>query len=366
MTGPAGDNLQVRLIGDPETWRGMRREWNDLADRTPSASFYSRWEWQHAWWRELGAGYDLSIVAVSGGDGRLRAVFPFCVRRQRTGPFEQAVASLLGHGHCDQMDILAPQREPKCLEAAIGAMEKAHGRLVFEFGAVRRESLVNLEFCRGMARGRESKVKAPYLSLPRDQDEMWWLISARARRCFSRGLRIMKTSGESEMLVTRAPSGVRECSDVIFGLQKQRFSDRLADAGSFDRYRAFIGRALEDSAGEGAAVASAWKLGGEAAAAQICVDHGGKRYFLLSGFDQKHSKIRPGICLHVSNIIDAVEAGLTEYDFMAGGEEYKYMFTNTDRELVTFAAGKRPVLLSCYLAIEKMSAAKRMLLAKRD
>lgn len=357
MSSISGDGISVQFVGDVNGWRGMREEWNALAGGSPSASFYSRWEWQHAWWRAFGSGWSLSIVAVREG-GKLRAVFPFCARRQRTGPLEFTVVSLLGHGHCDGLDVMAPEYEPAFAAAAMRRLSEL-GRPVFEFAAVSRQSLVNLEFCRGLARGRESAVRAPYLALPAGRDGLWRLLGPRARRYYSRGLRMMNESIQSEMLASRNPAAVRELADVIFGLQKGRFGDRLADAVSFGDYRAFILGALEDSAGEGAAVASAWKLGGGVAAAQLCVDHGGKRCFLLSGFDQKHSKIRPGICLHVGAMIDAVEGGMSEYDFMAGGEEYKYMFTKTDRELVSFAAGKNRATLAGYLALERLSTFRR-------
>jgi CelD/BcsL family acetyltransferase involved in cellulose biosynthesis len=68
--------------------------------------------------------------------------------------------------------------------------------------------------------------------------------------------------------------------------------------------------------------------------------------------------MRPGICLHIGSIMDAVEKGMSEYDFMAGGEEYKYLFTKTDRELVTFAAGRSRAGLAGYLALEKASEFK--------
>jgi hypothetical protein len=60
----------------------------------------------------------------------------------------------------------------------------------------------------------------------------------------------------------------------------------------------------------------------------------GTVYLYNSGFDPKTAHLSPGIVSICRDIEEAIEAGITHYDFLRGGEKYKYRFGAERRNTV--------------------------------
>ena len=55
--------------------------------------------------------------------------------------------------------------------------------------------------------------------------------------------------------------------------------------------------------------------------------------FFIGARDERWNDIRPGLVLHAHSIRQAIEMGLTQYNFLRGNERYKYSFGSVDRRL---------------------------------
>jgi CelD/BcsL family acetyltransferase involved in cellulose biosynthesis len=147
----------------------------------------------------------------------------------------------------------------------------------------------------------------------------WVLRRARTRQELQEGTRVLRAL-HAERWSAEGRSGV---------FASQRFA-RFHDA--------VMPRLL---AGEdGASLELVWLVAqGRPLAASYSIVYRGKLYFYQSGRRVDVPKsVRPGIALHALSIRASIEAGLREYDFLAGASRYKRDLALASRPIVTLRA----------------------------
>ena len=100
------------------------------------------------------------------------------------------------------------------------------------------------------------------------------------------------------------------------------------------------------------------RLQGRRIAAHACIDVGDRREYYFSGRDLEQNKLPVGKVLCYHTIVDAIETGLRFYDFGYGGDEYKSIFTKTNRTvrcLLVAQAGAAPDLDALFPKYEYMA-----------
>jgi CelD/BcsL family acetyltransferase involved in cellulose biosynthesis len=73
---------------------------------------------------------------------------------------------------------------------------------------------------------------------------------------------------------------------------------------------------------------------GKPLAAVLGFVYRGRQLLYNSGYDPEYNRLGPGFVLMSEEIRLAIEAGLTEVDFLRGNEKYKYDLGATDQSLV--------------------------------
>ena len=80
------------------------------------------------------------------------------------------------------------------------------------------------------------------------------------------------------------------------------------------------------------------ELNGEKVAAVLSFDYDGRRLLYNSGFRLQHGQLAVGLMLKALCIKDAIERGLTYFDFLRGPEPYKYHLGGQDISLMRIIA----------------------------
>ena len=73
------------------------------------------------------------------------------------------------------------------------------------------------------------------------------------------------------------------------------------------------------------------EINGQKVAAVMCFDYGNSRFLYNSGYDPEFRYYSVGLLLKAFSIQNAIESGLNYYDFLRGGEPYKYDLGGIDR-----------------------------------
>ena len=82
------------------------------------------------------------------------------------------------------------------------------------------------------------------------------------------------------------------------------------------------------------------KVGGQAVASVYGILHRDTFIYFQSGYDPEWRNRSVGLVLVGETFKDAIEAGLTEYDFLRGTETYKSDWTTKQRRTVSRARAR--------------------------
>jgi CelD/BcsL family acetyltransferase involved in cellulose biosynthesis len=337
--------LVVTQYDRTEDFEGLRKEWNDLLERSRSQSVFLTWEWLYAWWRHFGAGFDLRIVAVRR-EGRLVGIGPFCVSPTwRWMPLR--VLTFLGTTRVssEYLDIVAdPSCEQEVVDAIFRTFREDGGRWdCMVLPEVLAESLV-LSHLEGRARSAGSRVQrtlsqvCPYLNLPKSDVEFFALLGPQMRAALRRSTRKLEGVG-AEVKRIDLVDGDPSVLSVLFSLHEKRWAVRNR-AGNFkdQTIRAFHGQLVKDLGAAGWLCLYVLQMEGRPIGVLYGFRFKDKFFFYQSGFDPqpptsaiKWADYSPGLVLIGHGIREAIVQGLTEFDYLRGVEPYKRRWTKTDR-----------------------------------
>ena len=319
----------IDVITRAEDLAALESEWDALHPPTPFQSS----AWLLPWWRAFAAGELCTIVCREGRD--LVALAPlFVVRRRAEGPRE---VQLVGTGNTDYLDILARDEHAQtCAELILEVLaDRAQDREgggwdVCDFRNLRPGSpLRSAAVPEGVMARHLDEAPCPTLDLREPLPSAIAHDIAYGRRRAERdgGLRVQ----HSRDISVDADAAM----DALFALHAMRWRARgeqgmLHDAAT----RAFHRDVARASRRPGRSASTlqllTLSLGDTPIAAHYGFVHDRRAYYYLGGFDPRFAKVNAGTLAIAAAIDDARARGATTFDFLGGGEAYKYAWGATD------------------------------------
>jgi CelD/BcsL family acetyltransferase involved in cellulose biosynthesis len=172
--------------------------------------------------------------------------------------------------------------------------------------------------------------EALYVPLPRSWDDYTKALGSSRRYVVTRSLRELDSwsGGAWELKRASTPGELEEGARVLRELHAERWAaEGRSGVFASAKFRRFHDTVMPRLlAGEdGASLELVWLVArGRPLAAAYSVVYGGKVYFYQSGRSLDVPKsLRSGIALHALAIRASIDAGLREYDFLAGASQYK-------------------------------------------
>jgi CelD/BcsL family acetyltransferase involved in cellulose biosynthesis len=322
----ASPAFEVDVIRSGEDLAALAADWNDLWRRVPAASPFQSPHWLIPWWSAFRPG-DLRVATVRHG-GRLAGLAPLYLE---DGALGRRLLPL-GISLSDDTDVLVDPGMPGASAALADAV--ASGR---DWESWWMEDL--MPGAAGLALPRPAGTAdevAPQSARPvldlrgeRDADGLPLSIPADRRRKVRRAVRLAGARGGLRIERDADPA---RFVDELARLHGARWTSRgedglLADAPVLAFHRA----AVPGLAAAGIARLVLVHIAGRVAGAYYGLVHGGRAHAYLGGFDPAFAHESPGAILIAEAMRSAVEEGCTEFDFLRGQEDYKYLWGATDR-----------------------------------
>jgi CelD/BcsL family acetyltransferase involved in cellulose biosynthesis len=351
--------LAVVVVEDERALDALEPEWNALLERS-DASVFQSFEWLRTWWRHFGEGRRdarLHVVTVRGRDG-LVGVAPFYVERARVlGALPLRRLLYIGHRDSDYLDALAARgREAECAEAVAGylagrgdvfdvaILEETPDRS--QVGRLLHESFVR----RGWAASRFVEGPCPRTALGGTWEETIARFKIDDRREVRRRLRNIQKEHRVELEVVTAGADVVPSMREFVEMHQQRWA-RDGYWGAFaDRDQAeFHCEAAERLSRRGWLFLAFLRVDGRRCAVNYGFAFRDAVAIYLTGSREvppelaRHS---PGRLVHALSMQWTIEGGRPVYDFMRGGERYKYELGAVDVPNWTVVAYPSPSRLT--------------------
>lgn len=339
-------------LGELESdWRAI---YESCGDQSPFLSY----DWMATWWRHFGQNKRLAVVAILR-DGSPVGIAPLMLAK-RAGC---SSLQFLGRPLSDYSDFLIAEDR----EANVASLTEYIGREMgwdaLELSGIREDSPNLTPLQQSISHGSSGTWRAgwrtsnwaPYLPLSSSWQEYSDGLKKGLRTDTRRQIRRLEQQGE---LSFRECGTIEEVAQLLdrFSVQK---SQRYTSTGAKDILRgggplAFFKDVANSLWERGQVHVSSLNLGDRPLAVHFGFVSGEKYFYYMPSFDADFSGFSPGRLLLTHLMEDSFSNGLSEFDFMAGADAYKYDWTSTERTLFEFTSFRRSprgfVLLGLSLA----------------
>jgi CelD/BcsL family acetyltransferase involved in cellulose biosynthesis len=297
----------------------LRDDWDRLAEGAGHP--FGTWEWVTAWWRHLGGGKELFTFACRDSSGRLRAILPLYLARERP-----RVARFLGYGD---------QRSPLCAEEdrglAAAGMKALLGRGDDRCSLLLAEMMPGHEGWDVALGGSLIRTDAdPVIHLNGASWEDYLATKSGSFRKQARYQeRRLARDHALEFRMTEDASQLDGDFDTLVALHATRWGDTTT--GVFEGARGQMQRELAATA-----LDRGWlrlwieEVDGVPAAAYYGLRYAGSEFFYQSGRDPSFDRLSVGAVMLAHAVRDACSAGIETFRFLAGDESYKLRLADDD------------------------------------
>ncbi len=291
--------------------------------------------WLQVWWRVFGAGAEIYIRAVWGGD-KVIGIAPLMVK--------DGTACLIGGTDvCDYLDfIVVPGREQDFFNVLLDDLKKNEIKHL-DLKHVRPDSTV-LKNLVPLAKSCQNEVVSTKedVSLEMDLPSVWEgyldALSTKQRHEVRRKLRRLSEEGKIEYRFVDSGGAVPAAMNTFFKM----FVESRQDKANFmtEKMKSFFNLLADTMAGNGLLRLGMLELDGQPVAEIMCFEYNDCIYLYNSGYDPRYTALSAGLLSKVLAIKDSIERGIKRFDFLKGAETYKYHL-----------GGKEVPLYRCQIAV---------------
>ena len=300
-----------------ESFDSIYADWKKVQDNTSKSSIFSSPEWSKVWWQHFGSGAKLCLGAVRR-QGKAIGIAPLAVKGN--------VASFIGNSDvCDYLDfVVEPGEEEDFCSVLLNNL--ANDKILrLDLAPLRPDSTV-LNSLTKVAQKQGWQVSCSQedvtveLDLPALWEEYLQLLSGKQRHELKRKLRRLEEEGE---LNYRASMDANQHDIDIF---LKLFQDSRQDKAAFltSKVEAFFRAIASAMAEQGLLRLNILELDKKPVAATMCFDYKDTVYLYNSGYDPDYGWLSVGVISKALCIKDSIDRNKKRFDFLKGGEAYKY------------------------------------------
>jgi CelD/BcsL family acetyltransferase involved in cellulose biosynthesis len=308
-------SYDVELVSTIEALAALEPEWMALARRARGATVFQTPAWILPWWTQFGEG-SIATPAVRH-DGVLVGLAPAYVRLDGEG-------ALIGSGNTDYVEALCDAsctRESAC-HIVQRLAEVPCAKWVLQ-PLDERSPLTSATSPDCLTRISPLDVY-PRLQLPDDVSRLDAAIPHHHLAKLRRARHALDRAGGVTLLAGDLHNS-DELLDTLERLHAARWNSRGAPGVFTDaRVQAFHRDVARAMARLGALRLYEMRVNGAAVAAFYGFSWNGRTVYYIGGYDPAWSKYSVGSLVILQAIEEAVRCGDREFDFLRGGESYKY------------------------------------------
>ncbi|HUV56041.1 MAG TPA: GNAT family N-acetyltransferase [Dehalococcoidales bacterium] len=319
-----------------ESFDSLTSCWTNPSHRLKWNSIFVLPAWLKVWWQELGTGAELHLDAIRQ-EREVIGIAPLLVNKE--------TASFIGSADvCDYLDfVIAPGREKDFFSVLLDDLRQK-GINQLDLRPLRPDSTV-LSHLVSTAQNRGYEVLCHpedvslELDLPANWDEYLATLNKKQRHEVRRKLRRLWEAGNVEHRCVEAGREVEDYLDIFLKL----FSLSRDEKASFmnPKMESFFRSLAKAMAEIGLLRLGIIQLDKAPVAMTMGFDYNDAHYLYNSAYDPQFNYLSVGLLCKVLCLKESIEKGRKKWDFLKGGEPYKYQL-----------GGQEIPLYSCQITIK--------------
>ena len=317
------------------SFQEIEREWESVLRDSPENTLFLTSQWQRVWWDTFGEGHTMCGFTYPESN-EISAIASLA----KSG---DTVSFIGSEDTFDYNDFLIrPGHEVGFYQTLLDCMEEQ------KFGMLRlvslRETSPTLQILPDLARkhGYTVEVKeedvTSGIGLPSTWDEYLSLLNKKDRHELRRKIRRMDSQTDWKWYSLTEPTEVNERLGEFIKLMRQSRADK--DEFMTPERERFFYNITQRMSELGLLQLYFLHMDGVTVATSLCFDYGGSRLLYNSGYDPEYAYYSVGLLLNAMCLKDAIEQGLTYFDFLRGPEPYKAHLGGHQRNLFQMVVTK--------------------------
>jgi CelD/BcsL family acetyltransferase involved in cellulose biosynthesis len=332
--------METIIHTSPDVFKQLQPEWNALLHQSTADTPFLTYEWQKTWSDCLcSCEGELQLLTVRDG-GALLGIAPlFVLSEPNKDGQPQRLLRLIGSVDAsDYLDLIAVRgREREVFAAMLDTLAQSDTWDAIDLwnvpeASTTRALLPEMIAARGWKLLDEKQVVCPIIRLPAQFDEYVQSLDKKDRHELRRKLRRGEaTEGVAWYAITGKDQthDLDEAAEAFIALMMKSRSDK-SDFMT-DDMRRFFHQMIHATHAGGFLHLAFLEVNGVKAATYLSFDYNQKRLVFNSGLETEgFQSLSAGIVLAARIIDEAIQLGYREFDFLRGGEEYKYRFGAQD------------------------------------
>ena len=317
------------------SFQEIENEWESVLRDSPENTLFLTSQWQKVWWDTFGDGHTMCGFTYPESN-EISAIASLA-------KFGDTVSFIGSEDTFDYNDFLIrPGHEVGFYQTLLDCMEEQ------KFGMLRlvslRETSPTLQILPDLARkhGYTVEVKeedvTSGIGLPSTWDEYLSLLNKKDRHELRRKIRRMDSQTDWKWYSLSEPTEVNQRLGEFIKLMRQSRADK--DEFMTPERERFFYNITQRMSELGLLQLYFLHMDGVTVATSLCFDYGGSRLLYNSGYDPEYAYYSVGLLLNAMCLKDAIEQGLTYFDFLRGPEPYKAHLGGQQRNLYQMVVTK--------------------------
>lgn len=334
----------VDRVEDESGFRALEAEWTALLGACSDRNLFLSWDWVSLWWTIYGQGSRLHLLVARDAGGQLLGIAPLKKRRLSVlGVGLGQVVEFIGTGGDvtpERLDfIIRPGAEAPVAAAMVAALYDDGSVAGLDLKPMAASSPARPFLVAALAgHGGHAATETPHsvcpvLTLPPTWEEFVHGRSKNYRKKIGEYQRRGARDFGATVRLTTSPDELGRDMSVLIDLHARRW-DGASRAFRTPAYVEFHRRFAERLLAAGRLRLFVLDSPNGPLAALYCFAQDGRYYFYQSGRDPERSRHRPGLVLMHAAIQHAIEEGVGVFDFLSGGEAYKYIWAGEEQASV--------------------------------
>lgn len=323
--------LNINEINGINQFFELRHKWNRVLERSKDSNPFLTWEFLSTYWKHFGKNKKLRILCIEN-ENKIIAIAPLRQSRYNfAGSLSYNVIEPLALGAADYTGLILAEREADCLKLFLNYLvENDDWDFIYLYDLPGTSIIPELlpKVCETISPKFEfiEGVVCPYISLPESMNVFIKGLDGKFKKNLRRCTKNLQRDYQRvELKRYDEFSSVEEAMNIYFELHQKRWKLKGKPGVYYAQKNCDFDLDLSKVFANNDWLALYFLTASdEPIAAQYCLEYKEKMYYGLGGFDPDYSKYSVGNIITAKVIERCIAKGIREYDFMKGGESYKF------------------------------------------
>jgi CelD/BcsL family acetyltransferase involved in cellulose biosynthesis len=314
-------SLSITVETDPRCFRELENEWLDLLQHSITNTIFQTPIFLRDWWETLSEG-ELYVVLMRDSENTLRGIAPLFVQQNSRGKKEVCFVGCVNVS--DYLDVIVHKDfEKEVYDGLYTALsEKIEWEELFWCSVPERSptrAFLKEHFSKAIEKVQDV---SPQIVLPNSWDEYLSSLDRKQRHEVKRKMRRLDELEHEFELITEKNASEQAVEEFI---QLHKSSSAKKKDFWNEEHLVFFRKLVPDAAHFSWLKLFFLRIEGKRVSTMLIFDYNNKYDLYNSGFlPDMHTEVSTGTTLTAYTIRHAIENKKAQYDFLRGGEEYKF------------------------------------------